>query len=32
MLKHLIWIFVWVLIGASFSNWIHKYITVLPEM
>ena len=32
MWKHLIWILIWVLIGASISNFIHKYLTFLPQM
>jgi len=32
MFKHLIWILIWVLIGAMFSNFIHKYLSFLPSM
>lgn len=32
MWKHLIWILIWVLVGASISNFIHKYLTFLPQM
>jgi len=32
MIKHLIWIIVWVLVGASLSNMIHKYLSFLPSM
>lgn len=32
MWKHLIWILIWVLVGASLSQMIHKYLTFLPNM
>jgi hypothetical protein len=32
MWKHLIWIAIWVLVGASFSGMIKKYLTFLPNM
>jgi len=31
MWKHLIWIAIWVLVGASLSQMIHKYLSFLPS-
>ena len=32
MMKAIIWIVIWVLVGASFSDMIKKYLTFLPSM
>jgi hypothetical protein len=32
MIRAIIWIVIWILVGASISNWIHKYLTFLPQM
>jgi len=32
MIKHIIWILLWVMVGASLSKTIHTYISFLPEM
>ena len=32
MMKAIIWIVIWVLVGASLSNTIKKYLTFLPSM
>lgn len=31
MFKHLIWIVLWVLVGAMLSNTLHKYLSFLPS-
>jgi hypothetical protein len=32
MWKHLIWITIWILVGASFAGMIRRWVPVLPEM
>jgi len=32
MFKHIIWILIWIMVGAMFSNFIHRYIPILPAM